>query len=217
MTAETGPTRAPAWGHARHLRGRVNRLTVVHDGRCDDVTAPVLLTATGPAGGDPAADPDRALTVLPWEHDVTRADDGLPAGGAGGAVLVTVGLLETEVFVGDVFRWGAAEVQVSAPAVPDPTAVDPEVADRPGRGGRTGFHLRVLRTGRIDPAGTLDLIDVDPAGVSRAPVSLALRDGPAAAGVTAERLALLDEVLPADLTGSWGRPADLRNTPAVGT
>ena len=127
------------------------------------------------------------MTVHPWEHYAAWAAAGLPAvpEPAFGEQLTSVGLSEAEVFVGDTFRWGTAEVQVSAPAVPDPGAVPAEVADRLRRSGHTGFHLRVVRAGKVGPDDLLELIDIDPAGVSLATVSLALMDGPAAAGVTA--------------------------------
>ena len=196
-----------AWGHGRHLTGRARQLSVLVDGARVPVTAPRPLSTDGLAGDVHPGGPERAVTVHPWEHYATWVDAGLPAvvEPAFGEQLTSVGLSEAEVFVGDTFRWGTAEVQVSAPAVPDPETVGAEVADRLGRSGHTGFHLRVVRAGKVGPDDLLELTDIDPAGVSLATVSLALVDGPAAAGLTAERLLLLRDVLPADLVAGWER------------
>lgn len=207
-----------AWGHGRHLTGRARQLSVVVDGVRVPVTAPRPLSAAGFTDDATSGSTDRAVTVHPWEHYAAWVDAGLPAveEPAFGEQLTSVGLSEHEVFVGDTFRWGTAEVQVSAPAMPDPAMAGPDVADRLRRSGRTGFHLRVVRSGTVGPADLLELIDVDPAGVSLATVSSALIDGPAAAGVTPQRLLLLRDVLPADLVTTWEQslPApDLHRSP----
>ncbi len=206
-----------AWGHGRQLTGRARQLSVLVDGARVPVTVPRPLSTDGLAGDVHPGGPERALTVHPWEHYAAWAAAGLPAvpEPAFGEQLTSVGLSEAEVFVGDTFRWGTAEVQVSAPAVPDPGAVPAEVADRLRRSGHTGFHLRVVRAGKVGPDDLLQLIDIDPAGVSLATVSLAMMDGPAAAGVSVERLLLLRDVLPADLVAGWERllpPTDLHRS-----
>lgn len=194
-----------AWGHGRHLTGRARQLSVLVDGVRVPVTAPRPLSTDGLADDVHRGGADRAVTVHPWEHYAAWVDAGLPAvvEPAFGEQLTSVGLSEAEVFVGDTFRWGTAEVQVSAPALPDPDVVAVEVADRLRRSGHTGFHLRVVRAGKVGPDDLLELTDVDPAGVSLATVSLAWVAGPAAAGVSVERLLLLRDVLPADLVTHW--------------
>lgn len=171
------------------------------------VVTPQLLSVGGLTDDEHDRGADRAVTVHPHEHYTAWADAGLPPVGtpAFGEQLTTTGLLETEVFVGDTFRWGGAEVQVSAPAVPDEAVGAPGVADRLRRSGRTGFHLRVVRSGRVGADDALVLVDVDPAGVSLATVSVALIDGPAAAGVSPQRLLMLRGVLPPDLVQRWER------------
>ncbi|WP_157970744.1 MOSC domain-containing protein [Nakamurella deserti] len=193
------------WGHGRHLTGRVHQVSVVVGGTRIPVTAPHPVTPGGLGDDDAHGGVERAVTVHPWEHYAAWSAAGLPPldEPAFGEHLTTVGLLEHEVFVGDTFRWGTAELQVSAPAQPDPGLAGRDVAVRLQRGGRTGFHLRVVRAGRAGPEDPLELVDVDPAGVSLATVALALADGPAAAGVSAERLLLLRAVLPADLVDVW--------------
>lgn len=205
MNAETSP---PS-GHGRHLTGRPRQVSVVTGGIRTPVTATRSVTPAGLADDEHSGGLERALTVHPWEHYTAWTDAGLPPldAPAFGEQLTTVGLLEHDVFVGDTFRWGTAELQVSAPALPDPGLAGTEVATRLRRGGRTGWHLRVVRAGRAGPDDALELIDIDPAGVSLATVALALVDGPAAAGVTVERLLLLREVLPADLVGTWEQSA----------
>lgn len=218
MNAEATTT----WVHGRHLTGHVRQLSIVVAGRRVPVTVPRSLSTAGFADDEHPGGADRAVFVYPSEHaDVAlghasygSAGDTAWAAAAPailgplvGEQLTSAGLLETEVFVGDTFRWGAAEVQVTAPAVPgepgsDPTG-DAELVERLRRSGCTGFHLRVLRSGRVGPADLLELIDVEPAGVSLATVGLAMLDGPAAAGVTPERLLLLRDVLPADLIDLW--------------
>lgn len=230
MNAEVTTT----WVHGRRLIGHVRQLSIVVAGRRVPVTVPRSLSTVGFADDEHAGGADRAVFVYPSEHhshpglDTDRSDD--PTGAATPAIaaplvgeqLTSAGLLETEVFVGDTFRWGTAEVQVSAPAVPDPSG-DVELAARLCRSGHTGFHLRVVRSGRVGPSDPLELVDVEPAGVSLATVALALVDGPAAAGVTPERLLLLRDVLPADLTQVWQAmlpPADQQKSsqrvPAAG-
>lgn len=221
MNAEAPTT----WGHGRRLTGRAHHLSVVIGGRREPVHTPRSLSATGFADDEHPGGADRAVTVHPWEHYAVWADAGLPAVDtpAFGEQLTSLGLVESEVFVGDTFSWGTAEVQVSGPALPDPAIGGENVAARLRRSGRTGFHLRVLRSGRVGPGDALELVDIDPAGVSLATVSLALLDGPAAAGVSPQRLLMLRDVLPADLLGVCERlvpAADLQGpsdrVPAAG-
>jgi MOSC domain-containing protein YiiM len=201
-------TTAP-WSHGRHLTGRPRQVSVVIGGIRVPVTRPRSVTPTGLADDEHPGGVERALKVHPWEHYAAWTDAGLPPldEPAFGEQLTTLGLLEHDVFVGDTFRWGTSELQVSAPALPDPGLVGTDVATRLRRAGRTGWHLRVVRAGRAGPDDALELIDIDPAGVSLATMALALVDGPAAAGVSAERLLLLREVVPADLVNTWEQPS----------
>lgn len=204
-----------SWRHGRHLTGLAHQLSIVVAGVRLPLTEPCALTAGGFADDDHPGGLERAVTVHPWEHYAAWADDGWPEteAPAFGENLTSIGLLETEVFVGDTFRWGTAEVTVGEPAVRDLTSAGhlrvPGLTERLLRSGRTGFHLRVVRSGRVAPGDTLELIDVDPAGVSLATVARAMIDGPDAAGVSTERLLLLRELLPAELVA---RCDDLRPT-----
>lgn len=197
-----------AWGHGRHLTGRARLLTVVTDGQRRPVTGPLLLTTAGLAGDEHAGGPDQAVTVHPWEHYGAWIDAGahIDDEPAFGEQLTSIGLSETEVFVGDTFRWGGADVMVTGPAVPAAELAArlgvPGLTEAMLRNGRTGFHLRVVRSGRVGPADTLELIDVDPAGLALAVVGRALIDGPAAAGVTPQRLLLVRDLLPPALVAT---------------
>ncbi|MEO5833649.1 MAG: MOSC domain-containing protein [Nakamurella sp.] len=200
-----------SWRHGRHLTGRVRQLSIVVGGGRLPLTEARALSVDGFVGDEHPGGPDRAVTVHPWEHYAAWADDGRPAmvEPAFGEQLTSIGLLETELFVGDTFRWGTAEVTVGAPAVLDATTVEhlqvPGLIERMLRGGRTGFHLRVVRSGRVGPGDGLELIDVDPVGVSLATVGRALVDGPDAAGVTPQRLLLARDLLPAGLVAACER------------
>ena len=193
------------WGHGRVLTGSVQTLAagptasssngeieVPVKTRKSVIEGAVRLTASGLAG-DESASLDTAVSVYPWEHyphwaeklDLTLAD------GAFGENVTSIGLLETEVFVGDVFDWGQASVQVSQPRRLCFTGTPPV-----RRTWRTGFYLKVLRSGTVSRNDPLVLSDVDPVGLSVADVNCAMTEGPAAAGLTIERLRLAAHLLP---------------------
>jgi MOSC domain-containing protein YiiM len=80
------------------------------------------------------------------------------------------GLQEADVCIGDIYRIGTAEVQVSQPRQPCST-----LAARYGRddlvklvvdSGRTGFYFRVLRSGRVQEGDAVVLIERDDRGVT---------------------------------------------------
>ncbi len=216
------------WGHSRDLTGTVHSLAVGSTIGADSppgaargwkypVSGPVALTASGLAG-DSHADsahggPDRAVCVYPWEHYSHWADEyglTLPAA-AFGENVTSMGLLEDVVYVGDVFQWGRAVVQVTGPRRGCATlGVRYGRDDLPSRlelSGRTGFFLRVLSAGTVRPDDRLVLADVDPYGLSVADVNTVLSHGPAAAGLSLERVLSAGDLLPAavlaDLERRW--------------
>jgi MOSC domain-containing protein YiiM len=106
---------------------------------------------------------DKAVYAYPhehyahWENFLGRDDFAL---GQFGENLTTLGLLEDDVWVGDVLRIGTALLQVTQPRQPcfklmtkmnDFTFAKPFLAS-----GRTGFYLRVLEEGEV---GAGDLIE----------------------------------------------------------
>ncbi len=119
---------------------------------------------------------DKAVYCYPWEHyaawvgDVPRHRDTLIPG-AFGENLTTLGLDEGGVAIGDVFRIGTVEIQVTQPRQPC-SKLGLRFADNSlGRimmqTGRTGWYVRVLTPGvlragdgaarirRTDPAWTI--------------------------------------------------------------
>jgi len=96
-----------------------------------------------------------------WEKEVLRK----LSPGAFGENLTLSGLDESAVHIGDVFRAGEAEVQVSQPRQPchklNKIFGLPDMAGRVQRSGYTGFYFRVLRPGRLAPGSELTLLRTD--------------------------------------------------------
>lgn len=114
--------------------------------------------------------PDKAVHLYPVAHYVSlashfpeAADDLVP--GSLGENISTVGLDESMVCIGDIFKLGEALVQVSQPRNPcwkidDRFGVD-GVAALIGELGLTGWYFRVIQPGMVVPEATLDLCDSD--------------------------------------------------------
>lgn len=110
----------------------------------------------------------KAVYVYPAEHyDSWRAElPELPliegVWGAFGENFTTRGLHEDEVHIGDRFRVGSAEVQVTEPRMPcSKLAVRfqrKDMTKRFLRSGRTGFYFRVLQAGDVQAGDTLELL-----------------------------------------------------------
>lgn len=127
--------------------------------------------------GDEQADPsvhgglDKAVYAYPLEHyafwerqrrqsGVQLFDDPLPPGFLGENLTIE-GLLETEVWIGDLLHWPACSLRVSAPR--EPCYKFNAVMDLPD-GGRLmmehlcpGFYLSVARPGAIEAGQTFSL------------------------------------------------------------
>lgn len=111
---------------------------------------------------------EKALHHYPRDHYPTwRTDlgdlDVLNRPGAFGENLSTLGLTETNVAVGDIFRLGAALVQVSQGRQPcwklSRRFDTADMARRVQDSGRTGWYFRVLHPGLVAPGDSLDLVD----------------------------------------------------------
>jgi MOSC domain-containing protein YiiM len=134
---------------------------------------PITLDAINLAGDDQAdrtvhGGPDKAVYSYPSEHAADWQSDGFPiASGGVGENLVTVGLRESDVRIGDVLAWGDARVQVSQPRAPcfklSLHTARKDVGPRMIATGRSGWYLRVLRPGTVDPHGELVLVERDDA------------------------------------------------------
>lgn len=116
--------------------------------------------------------PDMALLAYPVEHYEFWREQGLelPTSAAMAENLTVAGLVETDVWLGDVFRIGAAVVQVTQPRSPCY-----KIAARYGRKdlpvlvqdtGFIGYLLRVLTEGDVGAGDEVTLIDRQDHGVS---------------------------------------------------
>jgi MOSC domain-containing protein YiiM len=122
--------------------------------------------------GDDQADrsvhggPDKAVYSDPAEHAVDWQADGfaIEPGGVG-ENLVTEGLREQDVRLGDVWQWGDARVQISQPRAPcfklSLHTGRKDVGPRMITTGRSGWYLRVLEPATVDPCGALVLVERD--------------------------------------------------------
>jgi MOSC domain-containing protein YiiM len=116
---------------------------------------------------------EKAVYVYPSEHYAPwRAE--LPgvelAWGGFGENFTTEGLLEEDVHLGDRFRIGEAEVQVTQPRMPcfklgilfgDPGIVERFLVSR-----RSGFYVAVLREGTVEAGDPIERLAMDPHRVS---------------------------------------------------
>ncbi|MEI6085287.1 MAG: MOSC domain-containing protein [Verrucomicrobiota bacterium] len=116
---------------------------------------------------------DKAVYAYPhehyahWEKFLGRTDFAF---GQFGENLTTVGLLEDEVRVGDVWRVGTVALQVTQPREPcfklmskmnDFKFAKPFLAS-----GRTGFYLRVLAEGEIGAGDSIERVTSEPAALT---------------------------------------------------
>jgi len=134
------------------------------------VESPLQLTLTG-LQGDKVADarihggPEMAVHHYPAEHFARWAShfpeiaDALVPGSIG-ENLSAHGLTEENVHIGDVFRWGEAEMEVCQPRMPcikinSRYGVE-GLAEVIMEAGRCGWYLRVLRPGEVRPDQPLE-------------------------------------------------------------
>ena len=129
--------------------------------------------------GDAQADlevhggPDKAVYAYPVEHLPAWSDELGQAGlgpAAFGENLTTEGVTEADVFIGDVWAWGEARLQVCQPRWPCYKLAlhrqTPEVGPRMRATGRTGWYLRVLEPGRVPVDGPVSVVERHPAALS---------------------------------------------------
>jgi MOSC domain-containing protein YiiM len=125
---------------------------------------------------------DKAVYAYPSEHLAAWSEELDEALGpaAFGENVSTIGVLEDEVRIGDVWSWGGALLQVTQPRWPCfKLALYRERADIQARlrtSGRTGWYLRVLQPGEVPAAGPIELAAQDPAGISVHHAHLAMSD-----------------------------------------
>ena len=133
-----------------------------------------LWLSMGNLAGDAQADlvvhggADKALYTYPSEHLAPWASElGEELGAAPfGENLSTSGALETDVGVGDVWRWDDALIQVCQPRWPCFKLAlhrrRPDIQKRMRGNGRTGWYHRVLEPGEVVVGSPVELVSKDP-------------------------------------------------------
>lgn len=130
--------------------------------------APLALGAINLAGDDQAdrsvhGGPDKSVYCYPSEHAADWQADGfaIEPGGVGENAVVA-GARETDVRIGDTFRWNDAVVQISQPRAPcfkfQLLIGRKDAGPRMIATGRSGWYLRTVTPGTVDPHGTMELI-----------------------------------------------------------
>jgi MOSC domain-containing protein YiiM len=115
---------------------------------------------------------DKAVYAYPVEHLPLWNDElGTDFGpGTFGENLSTVGALEDDVCIGDIWAWGEARLQLCQPRSPCYKLATitgrPDLLKSLVRTGRTGWYLRVLQPAIVPVAGPIQVIERDPAGIS---------------------------------------------------
>ncbi|GAC1320288.1 MAG: MOSC domain-containing protein [Chloroflexota bacterium] len=131
------------------------------------VSGPTIYLAETNLDGDRQADlsvhggPDKAVYAYPVEHlSPWSAELDLPVGpGFLGENLTVSGADESQICIGDVFRWDDATLQVTQPRSPcfklALKAGRPDLPKRLTEHGWTGWYLRVLQPGEASTTGQL--------------------------------------------------------------
>lgn len=113
-----------------------------------------------------------------WERELGRP---LPYGQFGENLSVT-GMTDENVHIGDIFRLGEVEAQVTQPRVPcfklGMKMGDLDFVGRFHRSGRVGFYLRILREGSLQAGDGIELLRADPERLNIRDAMLALNKNP---------------------------------------
>lgn len=115
---------------------------------------------------------DKAVCVYCHEHYSywERALGRRLGYSAFGENLTVRGMLEQDVYIGDIFRIGKAVVQISQPRQPcHKLAKKHDIPDLPlyiQQTGFTGYYFRVLEEGEIAPHAAIELVQKHPLGVT---------------------------------------------------
>lgn len=155
------------------------------------VTGETIEVGATNLAGDRQADlrvhggPDKAVYAYPKEH-LPWWNDQLPretpfGPGSFGENLTTAGIDEGSARIGDVWRWGSARLQICQPRYPCFKLVlataQLDMVKRFLAAGRSGWYLRVLESGTAPLAGPIEVVSVDPAGVTVAAAARAALPG----------------------------------------
>lgn len=119
---------------------------------------------------------DKAVYAYPSEHladwaaDLDQPDLADSDTAPFGENVATKGVTEDDVFIGDLWRWGTALLQVAQPRWPCQKLTlhrrSATVAGLMRSTGRTGWYLRVLEPGEVDVAGPIVVVERHPAAMS---------------------------------------------------
>lgn len=156
------------------VRGRMVRSAIAKT----PVTGPSLYLGETNLEGDRQADlavhggPDKAVYAYPVEHLARwSAELDMPIGPAFfGENLTLRGANESEIWIGDIFQWDDATLQVTQPRTPcfklALRAGRPDLPKRLTQHARSGWYLRVLQPGTVSVSSHLRLLERDPSSVS---------------------------------------------------
>ena len=140
------------------------------------------LAGDGQADLDSHGGPDKAVYaypsehLAPWENELQESLGDAPFG----ENLSTIGVLEQDVGIGDIWRWGSARLQVSQPRWPcyklSLLRGREDIGPRIRSSGRTGWYLRVLEPGEVPAGGPIEVERQDEAGITVRDAHLAMLD-----------------------------------------
>jgi MOSC domain-containing protein YiiM len=125
---------------------------------------------------------DKAVYVYPSEHlpAWSRELDEELGPAAFGENVSSIGVLEDAVFIGDLWSWGGALLQVTQPRWPCFKLAlhrrRPDIQALLRASGRTGWYLRVLQPGEVPAAGPIEVAAHDPARITVQDAHLAMGD-----------------------------------------
>ncbi len=170
------------------------------------------ISGDGQADLDVHGGPDKAVYAYPAEHlPGWETELGGSLGVAPfGENLSTIGVVEADVRIGDIWEWGAAVLQVTQPRWPCFKLTlyrqRSDIGNRMRSSGRTGWYLRVLEAGEAPAAGPIRLVARDAAGISVHDAHRAMLDR----AFPADRLVAVSEH--AALADQWRAPLARRIT-----
>lgn len=125
-----------------------------------------------------------------WEQELGKA---LPYGQFGENLAVS-GMTDDTVHIGDIFRIGEIEAQITQPRVPCfKLGMRMEDLDFVGRfhySGRVGFYLRVLKAGKLQPGDAIERLHADSGELNIRDAMLALNKNPRQQEIIARALAI---------------------------
>ncbi len=148
---------------------------------------------------------DKAVYAYPSEHlpgwaiDLDQPELRDSPTAPFGENLSTRGATENDVFIGDVWQWGTAVLQVAQPRWPCQKLTlhrgTAAVGGLMRSTGRTGWYLRVLEAGVVDVGGPIAVIEHHPAALSVKAANDAMLDRSLTDRSNVEGLVALDGVL----------------------